>query len=323
MLFEQIQQERRLAAELLSLMSFFNPQSIPEPTLRRYSKGAAQAANAEDKEEADSTFDEDLDTLQAYSLVSVTADNDACEMHALVQFCMQVWLASCSHAAQWEQRFLMLMAQELPSGEYENWAECLQLFPYVEPLFKSEPAAEEALNAWAQKQGNYSTAQNIAAKALAARERVLALVLQGQGKYKEAEKLNWQALEGRKKELGVRHPDTLTSVDNLASVLRDQGKYKEAEKLNWRALEGYEKEQGVRHPDTLTSVSNLAGVLQDQGKYKEAEKLNWRALEGSEKEFGVRHPDTLTSVYCLAHLLHTTKRYAEAAEFHCIAPELA
>ncbi|KAI4941351.1 hypothetical protein J4E91_010796 [Alternaria rosae] len=34
-LFEQIRQERRSAVELLSLMSFFNPQGIPESTLRR------------------------------------------------------------------------------------------------------------------------------------------------------------------------------------------------------------------------------------------------------------------------------------------------
>jgi hypothetical protein len=90
MSFEQIQQERRSAAELLSLMSFFNPQGIPESTLRRYSKGKAELNAKEDKEEANSAFNEDLDTLQAYSLVLVTAENNVCEMHALVQFCTQV-----------------------------------------------------------------------------------------------------------------------------------------------------------------------------------------------------------------------------------------
>ena len=36
--------------------------------------------------------------MQAYSLVSIMADNDACEMHALVQFCTQVWLSPFSDA---------------------------------------------------------------------------------------------------------------------------------------------------------------------------------------------------------------------------------
>ncbi|KAJ4329684.1 hypothetical protein N0V95_010165, partial [Ascochyta clinopodiicola] len=313
MSFEQIRYERRSAAELLSLMSFFSPQGIPELTLRRYSRDAAGAAGAEDeeggedwedREETDSAFDEDLDMLQAYSLVSMTADNDACEMHALVQFCTRVWLSSFSNAEHWEQRFVALMAQELPSGEYKDWARCQQLLPHVEPLFNSKPAADEAVKAWAQvltnaawylwMQGRYSTAQQIAATALAAGESVLglddeqtlttattlALVLRYQGKYEEAETLNRQALEGYKSELGERHPDTLTSVSNLALVLQSQGKYEEAEKLNQRALEGRKRELGERHPDTLTSVSNLAGVLQGQGKYEEAEKLNRQALEG-------------------------------------------
>jgi hypothetical protein len=33
MSFKQVQRERRLAAELLSLKSFFNPQGIPESAL--------------------------------------------------------------------------------------------------------------------------------------------------------------------------------------------------------------------------------------------------------------------------------------------------
>jgi len=43
-----------------------------------------------------------------------------------------------------------------------------------------------------------------------------------QGKCSEAEALNRRGLEGREKELGVQHPDTLTSVSNLADVLQDQ-----------------------------------------------------------------------------------------------------
>jgi hypothetical protein len=49
MSIEQIQQERRSAAELLSLMSFFNPQGIPESTLRSYSKGRGEADSADDE----------------------------------------------------------------------------------------------------------------------------------------------------------------------------------------------------------------------------------------------------------------------------------
>ena len=73
--------------------------------------------------------------------------------------------------------------------------------------------------------------------------------------------MNRRALEGREKALGKEHPNTLTSVSNLASVLRYQGKYEEVEEMNRRALEGKEKALGKEHPNTLTSVSNLALVL--------------------------------------------------------------
>jgi tetratricopeptide (TPR) repeat protein len=298
MSFQQIRQERQSAAELLSLMSFFNPQGIPEPVLRRHNREAARGTGLEDDEDTDSAFDEDLDTLRAYSLVSTTAGCDACEMHALVQFCTRVWLSSFSDAGQWEQRFIALMAQELPSGVYENQAKCQQLLPHVEPLFSTQPANKEALEAWAQvltnaawylwRRGSYSVAQHIAAKAVAASGKAL----------------------------GLDDHQTLSSVVVLALVLRAQGKYGEAETLNRRALEGSEKKLGEGHPDTLESVNNLAGVLQALGKYGEAERLSKRALEGLEKELGEHHPTTLTSVYCLAHLLHTLRQYPEAAELY-------
>ncbi|RYN86677.1 hypothetical protein AA0119_g12662 [Alternaria tenuissima] len=220
------------------------------------------------------------------------------EMHAIVRFCTRVWLSSFSEPERWKGEFVELLAQDFPSGHYENWKQCEQLLPHVELLYEAEPASEQLLTAWAQvltnaasylwMKGNYQTAQVVVTKAVTARERVL----------------------------GLDNDQTLTSVTMLALVLQDQGKYDEAEKLNRRALEGREKTLREHHPDTLTSVNNLALVLQDQGKYDEAEKLNRRALEGREKELGEHHPDTLASVYCLAYLLHPLERYAEAIELY-------
>ncbi|CUS15721.1 unnamed protein product, partial [Tuber aestivum] len=82
--------------------------------------------------------------------------------------------------------------------------------------------------------------------------------------------MNRRALEGREKTLGPDHPNTLTSVSNLASVLESQGKYTQSEAMNRRALEGHEKTLGPDNPDTLTSISFLAAVLGDQGKYDES-----------------------------------------------------
>ncbi|RAO73452.1 uncharacterized protein BHQ10_009464 [Talaromyces amestolkiae] len=336
--FEHIHEQRRSAAELLSLMSFFNPQGIPEWILRRHSKSVAKAG---DEDEADNAFDEDLGTLQSYSLITATADRDVCEMHALVQFCTRVWLSSFSDAKRWKQKFLGLMARESPQADFKNWVKCRQLLPHVVCLYESELPSDEAVKKWALMLNNaawymqtglgkYDEAEKLNRRVLEGCEKELgvqhlvtltsvsnlALVLQYQGKYDEAEKLNQRALEGSEKELGVQHPDTVTSVNNLAIVLQYQGKYNEAEKLYQRALKGCEKELGKKHPDTLTSVSNLAMVLRFQGRYDEAEKLNRQALEGREKELGKKHPDTLTSVSNLAMVLRYQGRYDEAEKLN-------
>jgi hypothetical protein len=65
-------------------------------------------------------------------------------------------------------------------------------------------------------------------------------------------------LTGREKLPEMKHPDTLTSLNNLASVLRAQGEQEETEKLRRRDLEGKEKVLGTEHPSTLGGVYNLA-----------------------------------------------------------------
>jgi tetratricopeptide (TPR) repeat protein len=334
--FEHIRGARPSAAGLLSLMSFFNHQGIPEFVLREY----INSADGYLEEDRELEFEDDLATLRSYSLVVVDIAGHTFEMHRLVQFAMGRWLESYGQLDLWRRKFLKIMSTPFPTGGFENWGVCQQLFAHAEVVRAQEPTDEDSLREWsgiltnaawyAQAKGMYGVAEKTVKKAISARERVLgkehsdtlisvsilASVLEDQGKYETAEEMNRRALEGREKALGKEHPDTLTSVSNLAEVLRHQGKYEAAEEMNRRALEGYEKALGKEHPGTLTNVSNLALVLRDQGKYEAAEEMNRRALEGYEKALGKEHPYTLTSVYCLAHLLHQQKRYKPASELY-------
>ena len=54
---------------------------------------------------------------------------------------------------------------------------------------------------------------------------------------KEAEALGVVVMEKRKHLLGEEHPDTLTTMGNLASTYRNQGKLKEAEALEVVVME--------------------------------------------------------------------------------------
>ena len=65
-------------------------------------------------------------------------------------------------------------------------------------------------------------------------------------------------METRKRVLGEEHPDTLTSIGNLALTYRNQGRWKEAEQLEVQVLEMTKRVLGEEHPSTLTSMANLA-----------------------------------------------------------------
>ncbi|KAM6516645.1 hypothetical protein FALCPG4_014823 [Fusarium falciforme] len=336
--FDQIRRERPSAADLLSFMSFFNPQGIPESALQAYACGRGPDGEGDLDENLDEDLNEDLETLRGYSLVAVTADSESFEMHALVQFCTRVWLSSFCDTQRWEGKFLKVMSELYPSGEYENWATCQCLDPHVEVVVKKERRERKEVLRWARlltnigwyrwMRGRYEEAEQMHRRALDGCEKVLgrehpdtltsvsnlASVLQSQGKYAEAELMNRRVLEGSEKVLGGEHPDTLTSVNNLGLVLQYQGKYEEAEPMNRRALEGREKVLGREHPDTLASVGNLASVLQYQGKYEEAEQMNRRALEGYEKVLGREHPHALTSVGNLGSVLQYQGKYEEAEQ---------
>ncbi|MFM7640403.1 MAG: tetratricopeptide repeat protein, partial [Cyanobium sp.] len=99
-----------------------------------------------------------------------------------------------------------------------------------------------------------------------------------QARYAEVIPLQIQELAWAERGLGPEHPDTATSLNNLAALYNSQGAYAKAEPLYLRALAIREKAQGPDHPDTATSLNNLAGLYESQGAYAKAEPLLLRAL---------------------------------------------
>jgi len=65
--------------------------------------------------------------------------------------------------------------------------------------------------------------------------------------------------------LGDTHPNTLISINNLASFLETQGKLDEAEPLYREAVSGAKKNLGDAHPLTVTFQKNLNVLLQKMG----------------------------------------------------------
>ena len=132
------------------------------------------------------------------------------------------------------------------------------------------------------------------------------------GSYDKAEPLYQRALAIYKKVLGSQHPDTATSLNNLAALYDDMGSYDKAEPLYQRALAIYEKVLGSQHPLTATSLNNLAELYRNMGSYDKAEPLFKRALAISEKVLGSQHPGTATNLNNLAELYRNMGSYDKA-----------
>ncbi len=139
---------------------------------------------------------------------------------------------------------------------------------------------------------------------------------QGQGLYALAEPWYEARLRISEQQLGSHHPDTATSLNNLAQLYKAQGRYEQAEPLFVRSLQISEEQLGSHHPDTATSLNNLAQLYKAQGRYEQAEPLFVRSLQISEEQLGSHHPDTATSLNNLAGLYWAQGRYEQAEPFY-------
>ncbi|KAH9212847.1 hypothetical protein DL95DRAFT_447360 [Leptodontidium sp. 2 PMI_412] len=132
------------------------------------------------------------------------------------------------------------------------------------------------------------------------------------GRNEAARALLEQVIKIRETTLPETHPDTLTTMSNLASVLLSQGKYADAEAMNRQTLEIKEEVLGKTHPSTLMTMSNLGLVLFSLGKYADAEAMNRQTLEIKKEVLGKTHPDTLMTMNNLALVLSSQGKYADA-----------
>jgi tetratricopeptide (TPR) repeat protein len=111
---------------------------------------------------------------------------------------------------------------------------------------------------------------------------------------------------------GLKHPNTATSLNNLAGLMEIQDDLAAARLFYERAL--FIREQILKpdHPHIAQSLNNLAYLLQKQGDYNAALPLYKRALSIREKELGPEHPDTAISLNNLAYLLSIQGEYTAA-----------
>jgi hypothetical protein len=368
--FEHIRQSRPSAADLLSLMSLFDRQGIPEGLVRNRveiespcqfkqknqqktrSRGIQRLARpfhrnrgrheGQERDEKSSgridEFEDDLLTLRNYAFVSISEVQSSFEMHALVQLAMRTWLEASGQLERWRQHYCKMLCTEFPTGEYENWAKCQELFPHAQSAVAQQPEEQGSLRDWASIQhkaawyswrmGNGVEAEKMSVRAMKVRKRILGLehndtlwsmamvglAYKLRGRWDAAEELELQVMETSKTKLGADHPDTLTSMTNLALTYRNQGRWDAAEELQLQVMETSKTKLGADHPNTLTCMTNLALTYKNQGRWDAAEELQLQVMETRKTKLGVDHPSTLISMNNLAFTWKGTGRETEAVK---------
>jgi hypothetical protein len=78
-----------------------------------------------------------------------------------------------------------------------------------------------------------------------------------QGKEDKAEPLKVQVMETFKTKLGADHPDTLTSMSNLAFTWEAQARCAEALALMEKCFQSRQQVLGEQHPYTQSSLDTL------------------------------------------------------------------
>ncbi|KAJ5485022.1 hypothetical protein N7539_005010 [Penicillium diatomitis] len=347
-------QKVTLLADMLSLMSFFDRQGIPDTLIRErkpvklhtgspVSETIDEATNDSDGESpsessvVDWTFEDDVLLLRDYSLISIGANNTGFEMHRLVQLATQKWLEG-----------------NFPVSSFENWPRCQLLFSHLQCALTQRPHTETSLGEWASlllegasftlSRGNAVESRRMAKMAVQATQtlfgpeddktlsshEILGLAYRNAGEWKKAttlfeqvsdlgrfeksEKIQVQVLETRKKKLGKHHSDPLISMNNLATTYSCQGRWKDAEILYLQVLEIRKTLLGEDHNLTLTSMSNLALTYWKQGQCQQAEELQKGVLRIITIKLGKDHPQTLTSMNNLVSTYSDQGRWNEAEE---------
>ena len=137
------------------------------------------------------------------------------------------------------------------------------------------------------------------------------------GLFAEAQRQMERALDLRQRLLGLEHPDTLSSMYELADLHIRAGKYGPAEALLNKVLEVRRRLRGDRDPDTLAAMGELASLaINIQGDYARSEAMLKRVLDVQRGVLGEQHPDTLAMMNNLAVQYVNQGKYGQAEDLY-------
>ncbi|OAA54637.1 Tetratricopeptide-like helical [Cordyceps fumosorosea ARSEF 2679] len=327
--FDHICSKQPSAADLLSLMSFFDYQSIPESALNpenEYdsdfdsdleSNGDTEElanefstlhllaakkkqnqipSNSEfdsDSDSDDDSFEDDVSMLRNFCLVSVTAAGNQFEMHRLVQLATRKWLAVTKRHERFRQLFIHRVFISMPSPDTYNIFRFRQIIVHMQIAASYRPN-KATTRAWCAICNRLSWLRYVTGLSSEAREPLD------------------KAYTAWRERKGPEHTACLEYRRLLGDILLELDQIFEAEGIINEVLEIARKTVGEDNESTIVAMISLAEIYVRQGRYDEAETLEVCATEAAKRALGPEDHRTLTYLACLSRTYMAQGRSKEA-----------
>lgn len=327
--FDQITRRISRAADMLSLMSMFDRQGVPEDLLRKPG-------------EPRHVFISALATLQNFSLITRTNNAGTYHMHRLIQIAVRTWLQLKGALLKWKEEATHVLSTRFPSGEYETWSVCDTLIPHVRVVLEFGQLPRESLLrraevlkkvAWFdRRQDRWLLAHSRAKEAATLFEQILgpeapqtlsckvnsADALIELEKPREAEQLLVDIMPAMQRVYGSDHPETLRNQGNQGWAKFRYGDFETADTQLRDVARKRESVLGFMHPDTLLALNNVAvnAAQLSWEASEEAVDLGRKVLAARTEIFGPDHIDVLETQGNLANFLDNIDKYEEAERFY-------
>src|SRR5579859_2232845 len=257
MSFNIVRDNHPQAAQLFQLLSFLNPDGI----LINFLQSGAKVIHKDLRQLVSNKIDraKALIELEKFSLLKWDRRNKTLLIHRLVQRVVQDEISDAD-LKTFGLTIINLCNRSFPrEWGNENRALCrVYLGQIMTPLFSLEGV--------------------LIKNSVSIRYRV-GWFLRDDGKISDSERFSLKAVEINTDVQGEDHPDTLTTINNLAETYWALGRTEEAARLQEQVLEKRRQILGEDHPYTLNSMNNRAETYREQGRTEEAGRLREQVLE--------------------------------------------
>ena len=280
------------AKQLFNICAYFASEAIP---LQIFIDNREQLpAPLHDQLEGEWDINELIEELTRYSLISSEKNNSLLFMHRLIQEVVRYYL---DEDVQWLYRALdtIFNAFDFDYGDKET-------FNIILPHALEIASHAEEIKDVQEKIGQiYSLAGH---------------GLYNLGQYPKALEWYHEALKISERILGVKHPITAITYNNIATIYYNQGNYTKA--LTWchKVIDIQEQILEKDHSIIATAYNIKALVYYNLNEYIIALEWYYKALNIQKKVLGKNHPDTAMTYNNIAAVYYNQRNYIKSLAWY-------